>query len=161
MPRAFDSIDLKRFSERWIIGPIRNQLKQGISVDRLGWSISLGIHLGIFPIMGSTSLLCFLFGWFFKLNQPVLHLFKTIVYPLHLILILGYIRLGQMIHGVPLLSLSIPEMLNQFRQDPGQFVQDFSLAALHGVEAWALCSLIFIPMTYALTRPFLSKILPS
>ena len=120
---------------RWIIQPIVKQLKQGTSPERLSWSVSLGITLGIFPIMGSTSIMCFIFGWLFKLNQPVLHLFKTLTYPIHLPLILIFIRLGQKMHGVPLLSLSIPELLGQFKDSPLQFAKDFGIAALHGIEA--------------------------
>ncbi|MGJ8643510.1 MAG: DUF2062 domain-containing protein [Luteolibacter sp.] len=145
---------------RWIIQPIHKQLKQGTSPERLAWSISLGITLGIFPIMGSTSLMCFLFGWLLKLNQPVLHLFKTLTYPLHLPLILVFIRLGQKMNGVPLLSLSIPEMLGQFREDPYQFARDFGVAALHGIEAWAICSIVLVPAAYFITLPLLKKLLP-
>lgn len=145
---------------RWIIQPILKQLKQGTSPQRLAWSISLGITLGIFPIMGSTSLMCFIFGWMLKLNQPVLHLFKTLTYPIHLPLILVFIRLGQKINGVPLLTLSIPEMLGQFKDDPTQFARDFGLAALHGIEAWAICSIILVPTAYFTALLLLRKLLP-
>ncbi|MDP4625374.1 MAG: DUF2062 domain-containing protein [Akkermansiaceae bacterium] len=145
---------------RWIINPIVNQLKQGTSPERLSWSVSIGITLGIFPIMGSTSLMCFLFGWLLKLNQPVLHLFKTLTYPLHLPLILVFIRLGQKMNGVPLLTLSIPEMLSQFKDDPTQFARDFGIAALHGIEAWAICSIVLIPAAYFVALPLLKKLLP-
>lgn len=142
---------------RWIIQPIAKQLKQGTSPQRLSWSVSLGITLGIFPIMGSTTLVCLLFGWLLKLNQPVLHLFKTLTYPLHLALILVFIRLGQYLNGAPLLTLSIPEMLGQFKDDPMQFARDFGMAALYGVEAWLLCSLALIPTIYFITLTLLRK----
>ena len=145
---------------RWVIQPIVKQLKQGTSPERLSWSVSLGITLGIFPIMGSTSIMCFIFGWLFKLNQPVLHLFKTLTYPIHLPLILIFIRLGQKMHGVPLLSLSIPELLGQFKDSPLQFAKDFGIAALLGIEAWAICSLIIIPAAYFIALPLLRKLLP-
>lgn len=145
---------------RWVITPIAKQLKQGTSPERLSWSVSLGITLGIFPIMGSTSLVCFFFGWLLKLNQPVLHLFKTLAYPLHLPLILVFIRLGQKMNGVPLLTLSIPEMLGQFKDDPAQFARDFGIAALHGIEAWAVCSMVIIPLCYFIALPLLRKLLP-
>ena len=151
--------DKPSWFRRWVIQPILKQLKQGTSPERLAWSISLGITLGIFPIMGSTSLVCLFFGWLFKLNQPVLHLFKTFTYPLHLPLILVFIRLGQKINGVPLLTLSIPEMLGQFKDDPAQFARDFGIAALHGIEAWAICSIVLIPAAYFIALPLLKKLL--
>jgi uncharacterized protein (DUF2062 family) len=143
---------------RWIVRPIINQLKQGITPEKLSWTISLGIMLGIFPIMGTTSLVTFAAGWVFKLNQPVLHLFNSIVYPLHLALILVFIRLGQALNGVERIKFSIPEMLSKFRDDPTQFARDFGMAALYGIQAWALVSLILIPLLYIVSLPLLKKL---
>lgn len=123
---------------RWLVDPVKAQLTRGITPHKLGWTIAAAFTLGIFPIMGTTSLVCFIFGAAFKLNQPVLHTFKTLAYPLHLALILVFIRLGQRLHGVPLLALSIPQMLTRFQADPMQFARDFGLAAWHGITAWML-----------------------
>lgn len=123
---------------RWLLAPVLAQLTQGISPERLAWTIALGMVVGVFPIMGSTTLVCFLLGYALRLNQPVLHVFKTAVYPLHLALILVFIHLGDRLFGVPPLSFSIPELLSRFKLDPLQFAKDFGIAALHGVVAWAL-----------------------
>ena len=45
--------------KRWFIHPILKQLTQGISADKIAWTIAVGCSLGIFPIMGTTSLVCF------------------------------------------------------------------------------------------------------
>ena len=101
------------------------QLRQGMSTERVSWTISLGIVFGVFPIMGSTSLVCILVAWAFRLNQALLHVFKAAVYPLHLALILVFIRLGERLYGVPLIKFSIPELLGKFKDDPLQFARDF------------------------------------
>lgn len=144
---------------RWVIRPIANQLRQGTSPEKLSWSVSLGLTLGIFPIMGSTSLVCLFIGHLFRLNQPILHLFKTFTYPLQLALILVYIRLGQQLNGVPLIKFSIPQMLGQFKDDPAQFARDFGMAALYGIEAWAISALFLIPILYFISLPILKKLL--
>lgn len=152
-----ETVKKSRFN-RWVLSPILKQFKQGISPERLSWSVSLGISLGIFPIMGSTSAVCLFFGWILKLNQPVLHIFKSFTYPLHLFLILVFIRLGQRINGVPLLTLSIPEMLRQFKDNPAQFARDFGIAALYGIEAWAVVAIFLIPLIYLITLPLVRKL---
>ncbi len=123
---------------RWIVAPVKVQLTQGMSVEKVSWTISLGIVLGVFPIMGTTSLICLFAGWLIRLNQPLLHVFSSIVYPLHLALILVFIRLGETLYGVPLTAFSIPELLGKFKADPLQFARDFGLAAWHGISAWLL-----------------------
>jgi len=133
------------------------QLKAGISPEKLGWTISGAVVIGIFPIMGTTTILCLLVGWIFKLNQTVLHVFKSLVYPLHLILILGFIRMGQKLHGVPLLALSIPQMVTRFKTDPMQFARDFGLAAWHGITAWMIVAPFLAILIKMLATPLLRK----
>lgn len=123
---------------RWLVAPIKEQLTRGMSVDKVAWTISLGIVTGVFPVMGTTSVVCLLAGWVFRLNQPLLHVFKSVVYPLHLALILVFIRMGERLWGAPLITFSIPELLVKFKDDPLQFGRDFGLAAWHGVSAWLL-----------------------
>jgi len=146
---------------RWIIEPIINQLKRGISPEKLSWTIALGVTLGIFPIMGSTSLVCFIAGYFLKLNQAILHLFKTLTYPLHLALILVFIRLGQHLNGVPPIKFSIPQMVIQFKDNPAQFARDFGMAAWYGIEAWAIAALVLIPVLRIISLPLLKKLMPA
>ena len=145
--------------QRWVIRPIANQLRQGTSPEKLAWSVSLGLTLGIFPIMGSTSLVCFIVGHLFRLNQPVLHLFKTFTYPIHLAMILVFIRIGQRLNGVPPIPLSIPQLLTRFKENPAQFASDFGMAALHGIEAWAISAIFLIPMIYYSSLPILRRLL--
>ena len=144
---------------RWIVSPILEQLKRGITPEKLSCTIARGITLGIFPIMGSTSLICFFFGWLLKLNQAILHIFRSLSYPLHLALILVFIRLGQQLNGAPLIRLSIPEMMTQFKDSPAQFGRDFGMAALHGIEAWAIAAIILIPLIRMISLPLLKKLI--
>ena len=42
---------------RWVMGPIIRQLTQGTSPHKVAQAIAFGITLGIFPIIGTTTLL--------------------------------------------------------------------------------------------------------
>lgn len=143
---------------RWLIKPVLAQLTQGISPERLAWTIAIGIVLGVFPIMGSTSLVCLLVGYALRLNQPVLHVFKTAVYPLHLALILVFIHLGERLFGVTPISFSVPELLSKFKADPLQFAKDFGLAAFHGVVAWAIFAPFAAFLIKAAVAPMLTRL---
>jgi uncharacterized protein (DUF2062 family) len=143
---------------RWLLAPVLAQLTRGISPERLAWTISLGMVLGVFPIMGTTSLVSFVAGWALRLNQPVLHVFKTLVYPLHLALILVFIHLGERLFGVPPLSFSIPQLLVKFNADPMQFARDFGLAAFHGVVAWLIIAPFAVLLIKMLAMPILRRL---
>ncbi len=133
---------------RWLIAPVKDQLTRGMSVKKVAWTISLGFVLGVFPVMGTTSLVCLVAGWIFHLNQGLLHVFKAVVYPLHLALILVFIRMGERLWGAPLIPFSIPELLVKFKADPILFAREFGMAAWHGVSAW----LIVAPFAALLIR---------
>lgn len=146
---------------RWFVTPVLKQLTKGISPEKIAWSISLGLVLGVFPIMGTTTLVCLVVGWLFQLNQPVLQLFNTAMYPLHLALILVFIRFGQELFGVPLLSFSIPELVAKFNASPLQFARDFGMAAFHGVCAWLLVAPFAAILIKLLVQPMIQKLAKS
>jgi uncharacterized protein (DUF2062 family) len=146
---------------RWLIAPVKLQLRQGISVNRVSWTVALGFVLGVFPIMGTTSIVCLLVGWLFRLNQALLHLFKAVVYPLHLALILVFIRLGERLYGVPLISFSIPELMGKFKTDPIQFARDFGMAAWHGVSAWLVIAPFAVVVIKITATPILRRVASS
>ena len=153
MAASWDT-DQQPWWRRWIIRPVINQLSAGGSPERLGWTIATGMVLGIFPIMGSTTLLCLAAGWLLRLNQPVLHVFRAVVYPLHLALILVFIRMGERLHGADLIAFSIPQLVGRFKDDPLRFASDFGLAAWHGITAWLLVApLLVIVIKVAVMPP--------
>ena len=143
---------------RWLVAPVVTQLTHGTSPDRIGWTIALGMVVGVFPIMGSTTLVCLLIGWLLGLNQPVLHVFRAVVYPLHLALILIFIRLGERLYGAPLISFSIPQLIGKFKDSPLQFARDFGMAAWHGVSAWLLIAPVAAVLIKMAAMPALRKL---
>ncbi|MBJ7256313.1 MAG: DUF2062 domain-containing protein [Akkermansiaceae bacterium] len=143
---------------RWLVRPVVGQLTCGVSPQKIAWTISLGIVLGVFPVMGTTTLVCFLMGWMLRLNQPVLHVFKTLVYPLHLAMILVFIRMGEHLYQVPLISFSIPQLLERFKVDPLQFVRDFGMTAWYGVSAWLIVAPLAAFLIKLSVMPFLTKL---
>ncbi len=143
---------------RWFVRPVMKQLTAGMSPHRVSWTISLGIVLGVFPILGSPTLICLLIGWMFGLNQPLLQVFKELVYPLHLALILVFIRIGERIYGAPLTPFSIPQLVAKFKADPMQFMNDFGMTALHGISAWLLMAPIVAIIIKISVMPIVQKL---
>ena len=134
--------------KRWVVQPIVQQLTQGTSPPKIAQAVSYGITLGIFPIIGSTTLLSLLVGVPMKLNQPVLQAFKTLAYPLQWSLVLGFYRVGEMLYGAPHVSLSIPKMIQRFFAEPGPFFRDYGMTALYGITVWCLIAPLLIFLLY-------------
>lgn len=143
---------------RWLLAPVAAQVTGGVSLHKTAWTIALGIVLGVFPVMGTTTLVCLLVGWICKLNQAVLHVFRAVVYPLHLVMILVFIRLGERLYGAPLISFSIPQLIGKFEESPLQFAREFGMAAWHGVSAWLLIAPVAAVFIKMAAMPVLRKL---
>ncbi len=146
------------FWKRWVIRPIAQQLTQGTSPHKIAQALAFGLTLGIFPIIGSTTLLALLVGIPMKLNQPVLQAFKTLAYPLQWMSVLGFYRLGEMLYGAPHVSLSIPKMMERFFAEPGPFFRDYGMIAIYGITVWCLMAPALLLALYASTRPLIQRL---
>lgn len=140
--------------QRRIVAPVLAQLKQGITPEKIALTAALGAVIAVFPILGSTTLLCGLAAWWLRLNQPIIQLVNYLCYPLQFALLLPFYRAGEWF-GAPHVALSIPELLARFQAGPMQFIADFGLVALGGVAAWLAAAPLVIAALYYALRPVL------
>jgi uncharacterized protein (DUF2062 family) len=143
---------------KFLVDPVLTQLRQGITPEKIAATIAASVALGIFPVLGSTTLLCTLAGVFFRLNQPVLQAVNFAVYPLQLGLIPLFIRLGETLYGAPHLPFSIPQLLAKFKAAPLAFFHDFAMTFVHCVSAWLLVVPWVSLALFYLLRPVLKRI---
>jgi len=146
------------FWKRRVVKPIVAQLRQGVTPEKLALTVALGTVLGIFPILGSTTLLCGLAAVALRLNQPVIHLVNYLAYPAQLALIIPIYRGGGMLFGNAPVPLSIPLIFERFRADFGQFLRDFGMIAVQGIVVWCLLAPVIIAALYFTTRPLLRRL---
>jgi len=138
--------------QRRIVAPILAQLRQGITPERIALTAALGAVIAVFPILGSTTLLCGLAAWALRLNQPIIQLVNYLCYPLQFALLLPLYRAGEWF-GAPHVSLSIPEMFDRFEAGPLAFIAEFGWVALGGVAAWLAIAPFAILLLYLTLRP--------
>lgn len=144
--------------QRWIIQPILKQLTQGVSPTKIAQAISYGITLGVFPILGSNTLLTLLVGVPLQLNQPILQVFKTLTYPVQWVMLLGFYRAGEWLFNAPHVSIHIPTMMKRFFSEPGPFFRDYGMTALYGITVWCLLAPIAGWLIYLITKYLVEKL---
>jgi uncharacterized protein (DUF2062 family) len=145
------------FWQRWIAGPIKDQLSQGVSSDKMAWTCATGVAVGVFPIIGSSTVLLLAAGVVFKLNQPVLHTLNYALTPVQIALVPVYVKLGELIFGAPHLSFVPTELVREFTKDPMVFLSKFGMAGVHGISAWVLTAPCVIFGIYFLLSPVFKK----
>jgi uncharacterized protein (DUF2062 family) len=149
---------LNRFWRERVLALILGQLAQGITPEKIALTIALGLNLGLFPILGATTMLCLLVGVWLKLNQPVIQLINWLASPLQLMMILVFVRIGEWIMRAQRVSFSIPELIRRFRASPTKFFQEFGLTGLHGIVAWLVIAPFLTMLIYFTLLPLLKKL---
>ena len=137
------------------MAPIRQQLKQGTSPDQIALTIALGLVLGVFPILGSTTILCGIVALRLRLNQPIIQLVNYIMYPVQLVAMIPFYRAGETLFGQPHASLTIQTLLDRMRADVLRFLGEFGVMGLRGIAVWCLLAPPVALAVYFATRPVL------
>src|SRR5258706_253132 len=94
------SASIASFWQRRVVIPILNQLKQGITPEKIALTIALGALLSVFPILGATTLLCSLAAFALRLNQPIIQVINYLAYPLQIALLIPFYRAGERLLGL-------------------------------------------------------------
>ncbi len=149
---------LNKFWQERVVGLIVAQLTQGFTPQKISLTITLGITLGLFPILGTTTALCALAALCLKLNQPVIQLVNYLFSAVQLAMVLVFVRIGEWIVGAPPVSFSIPELFRKFHESPAKFMQEFGMTGLHGIIAWLVIAPFLAALIYFLLLTPLKKL---
>jgi len=141
------------FLYRKIVGPVVALIKQGISPEKISLGMACGVVLGVFPVLGSTTILCGLAALIFRLNLPAIQLVNYVVYPLQIMLLIPFFHLGDLLFQVEPLPLSAQELITLLQADLWGTIRAFWNTTLRAIVAWLLASLpIFLILHFTLIR---------
>ncbi len=154
-----------------MVNPVVAQLTQGITPEKIALTLAVGSACALFPILGTTILLCFVVGVVLRLNQPLIQLVNALFTVPHILIVYGLIRLGDLMFGVPQPRFTVSEfvirrphsipnlwsILLTLWREHGLYFHRFGEIALHALVAWAVVAPVWIFLVYRLTRPALTR----
>lgn len=146
------------FWQRRLIAPLRAQLTQGVTPDRLALTLAVGTACSLLPFFGFTWLMNLAVGLALRLNQPILQILNQLLGPLQLVMILVYVRAGEFIWRADPVPLSVPTLIAAFRADPWGFLERFGLTGAHAATAWILSVPVIVAALYYPLRPALRRL---
>jgi len=145
--------------QRRVVAPVVQQLKQGVTPRKIALTLALGCVLGIFPILGATTLLCAIAGVWLRLNQPIIQLVNYLVYPLQVLLLIPFYRAGERLFGAePVPIVDVAGLIQRFGESPWQFILDYGRVGLYGIAVWCLVAPVLAALSYLLLKPALETI---
>lgn len=146
------------FFYRKFVVPIVDLLRQGITPEKIALSLAFGIGLGVFPVLGSTTLLCTLAAILFRLNLPAIQLVNYFVYPLQLVLLIPFMRFGERLFRSPHVSLSLTIIFESIKRSAWQTTKTYWTTGWHAMLAWCLVGPLGIWIMYLALAPALRKL---
>jgi uncharacterized protein (DUF2062 family) len=144
---------IKYWLSQKLIGPIKIQILQGTSIEKISMSIAVGISIACIPILGVSTVLGILLATIFSLNHIVLQSINYFAYPLQILFIIPFLTLGQRIFASEIIPLNLTIMLGEFGESPWLFLQKYIWIALYGSLLWLACAFIAIPVIYLAIKP--------
>jgi len=129
--------------------PIRELFLQGTSPGKIALCVACGVTLAVFPVIGTTTLLCTVVAVTLGLNLPAIQAINWLAAPLQLALLLPLMRMGDSLFAAHRSPLSAEQLFTMVRQHPGSAATMLGLSTLHAVIAWLLLApLAFISLYF-------------
>ena len=143
---------------RRVVQPFIDLLKQGITPEKLALSVALGVTIGVFPVLGSTTILCGVAAWALKLNIPAMQLVNYLVYPLQLALLIPFLRTGSSLFGAGQLNLTLAQVFDLIRGGVGHAMAVLGVATLQGAFLWLIVSPVAVAGIYFTLMPIFKRL---
>jgi uncharacterized protein (DUF2062 family) len=143
---------------RRLVRPLLDLLRQGVTPEKLALSIAMGVMLGIFPVLGSTTVLCALAALSLQLSLPAIQLVNYFVYPLQIALLIPFFRLGERLFHSPHLPLLVPQIYAMIHADMGNAVRSLWTTTWHAILVWSLVAPLCAAALYAVLAPALRRL---
>ena len=138
---------------------VRSMLKEGMSLKKMSLCIALGMTLGIFPVLGMTTLLCMLAAFAFRLNQPAIQLVNYMVYPVQLALLAPFYSVGNWLFSQESWRAPGENLITLIRNDFWGSMTSLWDLTLYAIFTWlVICPILIITLYFAL-KPVIKSIL--
>ena len=125
--------------------------RQGLTPHKLAMTCALGVVLGIFPIFGTTTAICFAVGVAFRLNIPLIQLVNYLVAPMQVLFIVPFIKMGTILFHLNPFPYTSNQLIELFQNDFFLLLKEVGLALLLGSGVWLTFS---IPLLFVLYYVF-------
>jgi uncharacterized protein (DUF2062 family) len=156
--RADTEDRVRAFFQRSVVRPLLAQLTQGVTPTALAWAVSLGVVIGTFPVLGTTTIICALVGASLRLNQPAIQVGNAVSLPLLLVSYVPFFDLGAAIFGQPPVTFTFAQIEAELKLDWLQTIGRYAAANVRAAVAWALVAPLAVAVLFWSLRPIFKRI---
>jgi uncharacterized protein (DUF2062 family) len=145
---------------RKVRDPLVAELRQGATPEAVSAAVTVSFAIAILPVIGVTTLICLAAGRVFRLNHVVMQIINHSSYPLQILLIVPFVRLGETVTGSRHIHLTPKAIIDEFNRSLPDFVEKFWMAYVHGMIGWVITVPLACWILHFFLRATFRKVLP-
>jgi uncharacterized protein (DUF2062 family) len=130
--------------------PVMALFRQGLAPDQIALCIVLGALISVFPVLGTTTILCVAASVRFKVNLAAIQAVNWLFAGVQLLLIIPFLRIGEKLVGAPPLPLSPERVAELDRAGFLTFFSELGGGLVHAVVGWAAVAIPVAAVAYVL-----------
>lgn len=132
--------------QRRVLSGLSDLAGGGESAWKTACTVALGFAVGMFPLLGVTTIACVLLAKVLRLRQAPIQLGNYAALPLQILLVIPFLRLGERLTGAERFVFDPPALLKGFPHIPDSTARAVVMAQWHMIAGWAVVA----PMAFAL-----------
>ena len=129
--------------------------------SQIALCIAMGISLGIFPVLGVTTLLCAMAAFALRLNLPAIQIVNYLVYPLQLILLAPFYATGSWLFQNTGPDLIEGDLIDLLRTDFWGSMANLWDLTLYAILTWLVISPLIVLVLYLILKPVIQSLAQS
>ena len=145
---------------RRVRDPLVAELRQGATPEAVSAAVVVSFAIAIIPFIGLTTLLCLAAGRLFRLNHVVMQIINHTAFPLQILLIVPFVRLGETLSGARHFALTPKAIIDEFNRSIPDFLEKFWLTGLHGLIGWLITVPLACWILHFFLRAAFRKVIP-
>jgi uncharacterized protein (DUF2062 family) len=143
---------------RRVIAPIQAVLAMGVTPKRIAVSVAAGSIIGIFPFLGTTTVLSTVVAFRFRLNLVVMQAFNWLVAGIQLLLLLPFMRLGEKLFRTDPIPLTREQVVEMFSEGFFHSIRTLGSSLIHAMSGWAVIAPLIFAGLYFAALPLAQKL---
>jgi uncharacterized protein (DUF2062 family) len=142
---------------------LRNKIialfKQGLTPKELTQSIIISLMMSLIPILGISTFVLTTLSLRSKLNLPIMIALSYLMWPIQILLIIPFIRVGEFVFSVHTKNHSLEEIITSFQTSFFKTLSHLSFELLCGFGGWLFTAVPIALGTYFVSIAVLKTVI--
>lgn len=124
--------------------PLMALLRQGVTPEKISLGLTLGIVIGVTPLIGSTTILCLLAAFLLQLNPAAIQVVNYLMLPVQLMMLIPFFRAGEWVFGAAHNPITLDGIRRLIQTNLGKAIATLWISTVHALAVWAILGVLAV-----------------